>query len=136
MTEPNETVGEVSSEALTQAPTEPAPTAENGQNDTTTVEIKTEEKDNSKGPTPSAPNELKLYVGNLPDNCLRDDLETLFASYGEVSQCDRVKNFAFVVSIQVFSILTCRVVSGNGTRIFCRSKQMVNLRLGFPPKLV
>ena len=44
--------------------------------------------------------EVKLYVGNLPDNCRRASLEELFAKYGKVTQCDRVKNFAFVVSFE------------------------------------
>ena len=42
--------------------------------------------------------EVKLYVGNLPDQCRRGALQELFEKYGKVSQCDIVKNFAFVVS--------------------------------------
>lgn len=42
--------------------------------------------------------EVKLYVGNLPDHCRRGSLQELFEKYGKVSQCDIVKNFAFVVS--------------------------------------
>ena len=42
--------------------------------------------------------EVKLYVGNLPDHCRRASLQELFEKYGKVSQCDIVKNFAFVVS--------------------------------------
>ena len=42
--------------------------------------------------------EVKLYVGNLPDQCRRTSLKELFEKYGKVSQCDIVKNFAFVVS--------------------------------------
>ncbi|KAK3750716.1 hypothetical protein QZH41_017274 [Actinostola sp. cb2023] len=89
MTEPNETIGEASSAALTDNSASLAATNENGQTEATAVEEKS-------GPTPSAPNETKLYVGNLPDNCLKDDLRALFDKYGKVSQCDRVKNFAFV----------------------------------------
>lgn len=44
----------------------------------------------------SSDKEVKLYVGNLPDNCRRASLEELFKKYGKVTQCDRVKNFAFV----------------------------------------
>ncbi|XP_058947897.1 RNA-binding protein 4B isoform X1 [Pocillopora verrucosa] len=40
--------------------------------------------------------EVKLYVGNLPDRCRRASLQELFEKYGKVSQCDIVKNFAFV----------------------------------------
>ena len=43
--------------------------------------------------------EVKLYVGNLPDQCRRGSLKELFDKYGKVSQCDIVKNFAFVVSL-------------------------------------
>lgn len=44
----------------------------------------------------SSDKEVKMYVGNLPDNCRRASLEELFNKYGKVTQCDRVKNFAFV----------------------------------------
>ncbi|XP_068682668.1 RNA-binding protein 4B-like isoform X2 [Montipora capricornis] len=40
--------------------------------------------------------EVKLYVGNLPDQCRRAALQELFDKFGKVSQCDIVKNFAFV----------------------------------------
>lgn len=45
--------------------------------------------------------EVKLYVGNLPDRCRRASLQELFEKYGKVSQCDIVKNFAFVVSLNL-----------------------------------
>ncbi|XP_046366151.1 RNA-binding protein lark-like isoform X1 [Haliotis rufescens] len=38
----------------------------------------------------------KLYVGNLPETCRKIDLETVFAKYGTVVECDIVQNFAFV----------------------------------------
>ena len=47
--------------------------------------------------------EVKLYVGNLPDHCRRTSLQELFEKYGKVAQCDIVKNFAFVVSLVIFS---------------------------------
>ena len=50
--------------------------------------------------------EVKLYVGNLPDNCKRASLQEQFEKYGKVSQCDIVKNFAFVVSL---AKVTCTV---------------------------
>ena len=43
--------------------------------------------------------EFKMYVGNLPDECRGEKLKELFVKYGTVTQCDKVKNFAFVVSI-------------------------------------
>ena len=57
-----------------------------------------EEKPVDGSSTSSSDKEVKMYVGNLPDNCRRASLEELFNKYGKVTQCDRVKNFAFVVS--------------------------------------
>jgi len=59
------------------------------------------EESNSKDDKPadaesSGEKEVKMYVGNLPDNCRRASLEELFSKHGKVTQCDRVKNFAFV----------------------------------------
>jgi len=48
--------------------------------------------------------EVKLYVGNLPDQCRRGALQELFEKYGKVSQCDIVKNFAFVVSFNCLKL--------------------------------
>ncbi|KAH9381484.1 hypothetical protein HPB48_005463 [Haemaphysalis longicornis] len=40
---------------------------------------------------------LKLFVDSLPDGCDKASLKALFAKYGEVVECDIVKNkFAFV----------------------------------------
>ena len=38
----------------------------------------------------------KIFVGNLPDRYPDDSLRELFEQYGEVSECDVIKNFAFV----------------------------------------
>ena len=38
----------------------------------------------------------KVFVGNLPDRYPDDSLRELFEQYGEVSECDVIKNFAFV----------------------------------------
>ncbi|XP_013772460.1 RNA-binding protein 4B-like isoform X1 [Limulus polyphemus] len=38
----------------------------------------------------------KLYIGNLPETCSNDDLHTLFSKYGEIEECDVVKNYGFV----------------------------------------
>lgn len=94
MAEPNETIGEASQAALTVNSDALTAPVQNGQTEGPAAVVKEEET--CKGPTPNAPNETKLYVGNLPDNCMREDLQTLFNKYGVVSQCDRVKNFAFV----------------------------------------
>lgn len=39
---------------------------------------------------------VKLYVGNLPDNCSKDSLHDLFGPYGTITELDVIKNFAFV----------------------------------------
>ncbi|XP_071041057.1 RNA-binding protein lark isoform X4 [Parasteatoda tepidariorum] len=38
----------------------------------------------------------KIYVGNLPENAHNGELQELFEKYGEVKECDIVKNYAFV----------------------------------------
>lgn len=71
-------------------------------NDAATSDAKEETSDDKKGDKDGdeAEKEVKLYVGNLPDQCRRASLKELFEKYGKVSQCDIVKNFAFVVSLQ------------------------------------
>jgi len=39
---------------------------------------------------------IKVYVGNLPDNCPPDSLRDLFSGYGVLKELDIIKNFAFV----------------------------------------
>lgn len=66
--------------------------------------------------------EVKLYVGNLPDQCRRASLKELFEKYGKVSQCDIVKNFAFVVSLSdIFPILRKKIT----IHIFARHFQWI-----------
>ncbi|KAK2186894.1 hypothetical protein NP493_185g04026 [Ridgeia piscesae] len=38
----------------------------------------------------------KIYVGNLPETCRRQDLLESFEKYGKVTECDIVRNYAFV----------------------------------------
>jgi len=38
----------------------------------------------------------KIYVGNLPENSDSGELQEMFEKYGEVKECDIVKNYAFV----------------------------------------
>ncbi|XP_025103904.1 RNA-binding protein 4.1-like isoform X2 [Pomacea canaliculata] len=38
----------------------------------------------------------KVYVGNLPDNCDKENLQKLFESVGKIAEFDVVKNFGFV----------------------------------------
>lgn len=39
----------------------------------------------------------KVYVGNIPTNSSPDEVKALFEKYGTVSDCDIIKNYAFVV---------------------------------------
>ena len=64
-------------------------------NDAATSDPKDESSDDKK--PDEEEKEVKLYVGNLPDHCRRGALQELFDKYGKVSQCDIVKNYAFVV---------------------------------------
>lgn len=63
-----------------------------------TSDAKGEGTENKSNQQDEVEKEVKLYVGNLPDQCRRGALQELFEKYGKVSQCDIVKNFAFVVS--------------------------------------
>lgn len=47
----------------------------------------------------------KIYVGNLPENADNTELQEMFEKYGEVKECDIVKNYAFVVSHNCISML-------------------------------
>ena len=70
-------------------------------NDAATSDAQDENSDDKKTEKDGGEEEkeVKLYVGNLPDQCRRTSLKELFDKYGKVSQCDIVKNFAFVVGI-------------------------------------
>lgn len=68
-------------------------------NDAATSDAKEESSDDKK--PAEEEKEVKLYVGNLPDHCRRGALQELFEKYGKVSQCDIVKNYAFVVSLSL-----------------------------------
>jgi RNA-binding protein 4 len=38
----------------------------------------------------------KIFVGNLPEACRRNDLQEIFEKYGKVDECDVLKNYGFV----------------------------------------
>ncbi len=40
----------------------------------------------------------KLYVGNLPKGCTGAMLSEIFEKFGEVVECDVIRNYGFVVS--------------------------------------
>ncbi|KAL0970247.1 hypothetical protein UPYG_G00239320 [Umbra pygmaea] len=39
---------------------------------------------------------VKIFIGNLPREADKEEIEALFAKYGEVTECAIIKNFAFV----------------------------------------
>ena len=56
----------------------------------------------------------KIFVGNLNEKSASEDLRVLFEKYGEVSECDIIKNFGFVVShtVPVYYLLQMSKTSG------------------------
>lgn len=40
----------------------------------------------------------KIFVGNIASGSKDADLQALFEAFGEVTECDIVSNYAFVVS--------------------------------------
>ena len=40
----------------------------------------------------------KVYVGNVPENARRSDLQEHFSKFGAISECDIVRDYAFIVS--------------------------------------
>ncbi len=44
----------------------------------------------------------KLFIGNLPQTVRKADLQQVFEGFGQVVECDIVKNFAFVVRLFCF----------------------------------
>ena len=41
----------------------------------------------------------KVYVGNLPETCRRQELKEMFEKYGKIVECDIIRDYAFVVSM-------------------------------------
>lgn len=39
---------------------------------------------------------VKLFVGNLPIDATQDELNKLFAPYGEINTCSLLRQYAFV----------------------------------------
>ena len=84
-------------------------------NDAATSDAKEESSDDKK--PAEEEKEVKLYVGNLPDHCRRGALQELFEKYGKVSQCDIVKNYAFVVSLSLNDCLISSCLRSSQLRI-------------------
>lgn len=127
---------------LTEVNQEKEHTTEN--NDAATSDAKEESSDDKKTEKDGEEDEkeVKLYVGNLPDQCRRGSLKELFDKYGKVSQCDIVKNFAFVVSLSgIFphnsklhfvyklAINVCKTFVWIWNKAICYEERCISLRL-------
>ena len=53
---------------------------------------------------------VKIFIGNLSSDTTADDLRPLFEAYGDVAECDVLRNFGFVVSSLYLVKLTRQVV--------------------------
>ncbi len=42
---------------------------------------------------------FKIFIGKIPEKTAAQDIKPLFEKYGKVVECDVVKNYGFVVSI-------------------------------------
>lgn len=42
---------------------------------------------------------FKIFIGNISEKTTANDIRPLFEKYGKVVECDVMKNFGFVVSI-------------------------------------
>ena len=40
---------------------------------------------------------MKIFVGNLNESTTEDQIRALFEQFGQVTECDIIKNFGFVV---------------------------------------
>lgn len=48
---------------------------------------------------------MKIFVGNLDESTKEGQLRALFEQFGQVTECDIIKNFGFVVSVVFYSRL-------------------------------
>ncbi|ELR19193.1 RNA recognition motif domain containing protein [Acanthamoeba castellanii str. Neff] len=79
---------------------------------------------------PSWDGETRVYVGRLPDNVDRNELESIFAQYGPIKKWSfGSRNFAFV---EYFSHNAAALAVQHGGNVFLRS-QKYHQRLGLPP---
>ena len=42
---------------------------------------------------------VKIFIGNLGSGTSGEDLRPLFERYGQVTECDVIRNYGFVVSV-------------------------------------
>ena len=48
---------------------------------------------------------VKIFVGNLHQDTKSQEIRKLFSKFGTVVECDVMKNYGFVVSIESFEVL-------------------------------
>ncbi len=53
---------------------------------------------------------VKIFIGNLSDAANRDELYTLFEPFGEITECDVLNRFGFVVSIKYLAYLSYLII--------------------------
>ena len=47
----------------------------------------------------------KIFIGNVNPNTKADQLQVLFEQFGKVTECDIIKNYAFVVSWYIIFVI-------------------------------
>ena len=52
---------------------------------------------------------VKIFIGNLGSGTSGEDLRPLFERYGQVTECDVIRNYGFVVSMVLKTGLSIRI---------------------------
>lgn len=69
--------------------------------------MKVEAATSRKGPnTPTT----KIFVGNLSDNTRAPEVRVLFAKFGTVVECDIVRNYGFVVRLNILFFMISKIL--------------------------
>ena len=72
---------------------------EEASNDAEGTDDKNNEETNEEESDANSP--PKLFVGRLPSGTKENQLKELFSTYGEVTHCDIVGKYGFVVSVSL-----------------------------------
>jgi RNA recognition motif-containing protein len=48
---------------------------------------------------------VKIFVGRIPESIGSDKLRELFARYGKVTECEKIKDYGFVVRSSLFPLI-------------------------------
>lgn len=63
------------------------------------------------------PNSTKVFVGNISATCSADDLHGLFATFGRVLDCDKVKG-EFEIQINILSVCAFSILLSKPLQLF------------------